>query len=168
MAKTLYKISRKYEGLIDLCYDETADEETIRCELETLDGSLTDKVSNGIDLIKSLEAEIDGYRCEIELLAQVQQVVLQRLNWLKNCYIENLTRNGVNKVLTPRGAMKITTDDWKELKIDCEDMIPPEYKRKVTRALINKDAIREALERGEKVPGAHLEERGKYLRVSKG
>ena len=167
MTKTLYKISRKYEGLIDLCYDETADEETIRAKLETLDSELTDKVSNGIAVIQTLKATAEGMDAEIKRLTQSKRALENRVEFLKNYYLEHLARIGKNKVLTPRGAMSIAkAGGLKPLKIDDEDLIPLEYKREIIQSLIDKDAIREALERGIEITGAHLENRRVCLRIS--
>ncbi len=167
MAKTLYEISAGYEELLDLCYDETADEETIRAKLETLDSELTDKVSNGIAVIQTLKATAEGMDAEIKRLTQSKRALENRVDFIKNYYLENLARIGKSKVLTPRGAMTISkAGGLKPLRIDDEDLIPLEYKREIIQSLIDKDAIREALERGMEIAGARLEERGKYLRIS--
>lgn len=164
---SLYEISAAYEGLIDLCYDAEATESDIKAELEAIDGELTDKVANGINLILSLERELYAYSVEIDSLNRVARIVFERLQWIRNYYLENLARAGKTKVLTPHGVIKISYTD-PPLIIDDKDSIPPEYKREVTKTFIDKDAVREALEHGIEVPGAHLEGNGKYLRISKG
>ena len=50
------------------------------------------------------------------------------------------------------------------LKIDDENLIPQDFKKIVYE--VDKDKLREVLEDGEIISGAHLEERGSYLKIS--
>lgn len=167
MTKTLYEISTGYEELLDLCYDENADEAEITAKLQALNDQLTDKVANGIAIIQQLKATAEAADCEIKRLVQHKRTVENRVNFLKDYYLSHLEKIGKSRVLTPRGAMSIAkAGGLKPLRIDDEDSIPLEYKREIIQSLIDKDAIREALERGMEIAGARLEERGKYLRIS--
>lgn len=71
---------------------------------------------------------------------------------------------GKTKVLTNRGTMSVVKAGGKRpLKIDDESLIPAEFKFVI--AQVDKDALRQALEGGENIQGAHLEERGLYLKI---
>ena len=167
MTKTLYEISADYERIIDLCYDENTDESEIAAKLQALDDQLTDKVANGIAIIQQLKSTADAMDAEIKRLNQSKRAIENRVGFLKDYYLSHLERIGKSRVLTPRGAMSVVkAGGLKPLRIDDEDLIPLEYKREVIQSLIDKDAVREALERGMEISGARLEERGKYLRIS--
>ena len=167
MTKTLYQISADFERVLDMCYDETISDEEIQAALAQLEGELTEKVSNGIAVIQQLKATADATNTEIQRLIQHKRAIESRVNFLKNYYLDHLTRIGKTKVLTARGAMTISkAGGLKPIKIDDADLIPTEYKREITTTEIDKDALREALERGDVVSGAHLEPRGNYLRIS--
>lgn len=167
MTKTLYQISAGFENVLDMCYDETADESEIAEKLQTLEGELTEKVSNGIAVIQTLKATADAADTEIKRLIQHKRTIESRVNFLKAYYLEHLARIGKSRVLTPLGTMSISkAGGLKPIRIDNADLIPTEYKREVTTTEIDKDALREALERGDQITGAHLEPRGNYLRIS--
>lgn len=167
MTKRLYEISADIERVLDMCYDDSADEETIIAELQQLNCELTEKVSNGIAVIQTLSATASAMDTKIKRLTQSKRALEKRVDFLKNYYLENLARIGKNKVQTSRGAMTISkAGGLKPLKIDDEELIPLDFKRIVSKAEIDKDALREALERGVEISGAHLEERGRYLRIS--
>lgn len=167
MAKTLYQISSDFERVLDLCYDETVSDEEIQSALAQLEGELTEKVSNGIAVIQTLKATADAADTEIKRLCQYRRTIESRVNFLKAYYLEHLTRIGKTKVLTERGAMTISkAGGLKPIKIDDEELIPLEFKRIISNSVIDKDALREALERGDQITGAHLEPRTNYLRIS--
>lgn len=165
--KKLYEISWGYENVLDMCYDDNADESTISAALAQLEGELTDKVADGIALIQTLKATAEGMDAEIKRLTASKKALEKRVEVIKNYYLENLQRIGKAKVQTSRGAMTVAkVGGLKPLKIDDEDLIPLDFRREVITSAIDKDAIRTALERGIEISGAHLEERGKYLRIS--
>lgn len=165
--KKLYEISADFERVLDMCYDETASNEEIQTVLEQLEGELAEKVGNGIAVIQTLKATADATNAEIQRLTQYKRSLESRVNFLKVYYLDHLTRIGKTKVMTARGAMTISkAGGLKSLKIEDEELIPMEFKRVVSSTIIDKDALRTALERGKEVSGARLEERGNYLRIS--
>lgn len=165
--KTLYQISADFERVLDLCYDDNITDESIQAELAKIDAELTEKVANGIAVIQQLSATADALDNEIKRLTQNKKTLLKRLDFIKNYYLDNLARIGKYKVQTERGVMSIANaGGLKPLKIDDEDLIPLEFKRQVIQSLIDKDAIRLALERGDQISGARLENRSRYLRIS--
>ena len=165
--KKLYEISADFERILDLCYDNGTDEETIAAALTQLEDELTEKVSNGIAVIQELKATADAVDAEVKRLAQHKRTIESRVNFLKFYYLDHLTRIGKTKVLTSRGTMAVTkAGGLKALKIEDEESIPLEFKRVVSSTVVDKDALRAALERGDQITGARLEEHGNYLRIS--
>lgn len=164
MSRTLYDISQRYQNLWELCLDDNVDLDTLENALQSVEGELEDKVSNGIGLIQDLKYRADALGEESKRLATRKKALDNKIDYLKNYYLDHLQKMGKSKVLTNRGTMSIAKAGGKRpLKIDDEDLIPIDFKFTVFQ--IDKDALRQALELGESVKGAHLDERGIYLKI---
>ena len=74
---------------------------------------------------------------------------------------------GKTKVPTKYGVMSVQNNGGKApLKVDNEDLIPAEYLTIVpAHTEVNHEALYAALKDGATVPGAHLETRGRSLRI---
>ncbi len=164
---TLYNITERYQNLLDLCDDENVNPELIDSALAQLDGEIEDKVSGGIAVIQELKHRAAAIDAEIKRLSQMKKTTEARIEHIKQYYFDNLTSIGKTKIWTDRGTMTIAKSGGKRpLVIDDEDLIPFDFKQIVSTTVIDKDTIREALERGVEVDGAHLGERTKYLKIS--
>ena len=160
--KTLYELS---DAFLNIATDEELSDEEIQEQLAKLEMELEEKVSNGIGLIQSLKATADGMKAEENRLKQRRTALENRIGKIKDYYQSELAAMGKKKILTPRGAMTIAKCGGKmPLKIDDENLSPQNFWRKIYE--VDKDKLREALEDGEIISGAHLEERGNYLKIS--
>lgn len=158
----LYEITEQFT---DLLYNEEMTEEEIKSQLENLDMELENKVENGIGLLKNLLATSDAMKAEIQKLTSRKKTLENRISQIKDYYQAELSAIGKKKILTSRGAMSIAKCGGKlPMKIDDENLIPQDFKKIVYE--VDKDKLREALEDGEIISGAHLEERGTYLKIS--
>ena len=162
--RPLYDISKRYQNLWDICLDENVDLDTLEDALKSVEGELDDKVANGIGLIQDLKYHADAMGEESKRLAARKKAIENKIDCLKNYYRDHLQAMGKTKVLTNRGTMSVVKAGGKRpLKIDDESLIPAEFKFVI--AQVDKDALRQALEDGENIQGAHLEERGLYLKI---
>lgn len=160
--KTLYELTEAFQELY--VNDELTDEE-VEEKLQALNMELDAKVANGIGLIQTLKAAIEGMKAEETRLKQRRSALENRISKIKDYYQSELTAIGKKKILTSRGTMTIAKCGGKvPLKIDDENLIPQDFKKIVYE--VDKDKLREALEDGEIISGAHLEERGSYLKIS--
>ena len=165
MTLTLYDISENYQEIFYSCLDDDADLDALEQRLQTLEGALEDKVANGIAIIQELKFRADNMDAESKRLAANKKALENKISWLKNYYLDHLNLMGKSKVLTNRGTMSVVKSGGKRpLKIDNEDLIPEDFKFYIPQ--IDKETLRQALERGEQVSGAHLEDRGKYLKIA--
>lgn len=165
MSRTLYDISERYRGLWELCLDDAVDLDKLENALKSVEGEIEEKVSNGIGLIQSLKNAADGMENEEKRLKESRRVLENKIQRIKNYYLDELSLMGKKKVLTNRGTMSICQNGGKlPLKIDDESLIPENYFKYVPA--IDKESLRDALMNGEKIAGAHLEERGRYLRIA--
>lgn len=162
--RPLYDISKRYQNLWDICLDDNVDLDTLEDALKSVEGELDDKVANGIGLIQDLKYHADAMGEESKRLAARKKALENKIECLKNYYRDHLQAMGKTKVLTNRGTMSVVKAGGKRpLKIDDESLIPAEFKFVI--AQVDKDALRQALEDGENIQGAHLEERGLYLKI---
>lgn len=165
MSRTLYDISKRYQNLWDLCTDDNVDLDTLENALQSVEGELQDKCANGIAIIQDLKYHADNMGEEIKRLSFRKKALENKLDWLKSYYLDNLQKFGVSKVLTNRGSMSVANSGGKRpLKIVDEDLIPNDFKFLVPH--IDKDALRKALESGQSIQGAFLDNRSKFLKIS--
>ena len=165
MARALYDISENWQGIWFNCLDDDADLDALESALQSIEGELADKCANGIGLIQDLKYYADAMGEEIKRLSSRKKALENKIAWLKNYYLDNLSRMGKTKVLTNRGTMSVVNAGGKRpVKIDDADAVPEDFKFYIPQ--IDKETLRQALERGEEVKGAHLEERGKFLKIS--
>ena len=164
MGRTLYQLADDYLELWELCIDEDADIQNVVSKMLAIDDLIDSKVANGIAIIQDLKFHAQAMDDESKRLAARKKALDNKIDWLKNYYLDNLQAVGKLKVLTPRGTMSVVKAGGKRpLKIDNEQLIPDSFKFNVP--IVNKDALRSALESGQIVAGAHLEDRGKYLKI---
>ena len=158
----MYELTDAFQELY--VNDELTDEE-VENKLQALNMELEEKCSNGIALIQTLKAAVEGMKAEEMRLKQRRTALENKIGKIKDYYQAELTAIGKTKILTSRGTMTVAKSGGKmPMKIDDENLVPQNFKKIVYE--IDKDKLREALEDGEIISGAHLEERGSYLKIS--
>ena len=166
-ARPLYELAAGFNALFDLVLDEAMDLQLLEEGLHSIECELEEKCANGIALIKSLEAYAEAYSKEEKRFEAQRQMLENRIKRIKEWYRQNLDAMGKVKVPTKYGVMSVQKNGGKQpLKIDDAALIPdaylicvPEHKE------VNREALYEALSSGEEVPGAHLEARGRSIRI---
>ena len=163
MTRTLYELTGAFADL-SIDNEELTDEEFSE-KLQALEMELDAKVENGIALIKNYKALADAIKAETDKLNQRKKTLENRIDNIKSYYLGELSAIGKKKIVTPKGTMTIAKAGGKlPMKIDNEELIPQDYKKIVYE--VDKEKVRTALENGAEVNGAHLEQRGTYLKIS--
>lgn len=158
----LYQLTNNYETVLNMLYDEDADEQMILDTLEAIEGEIEDKANNYAKIIKELEAKQNARKEEAQRLTESAKVFENRIKALKSNLFNSMKATGKTKFATNLFNFNIVRNGGKQtLTIDGE--VPEEY----TKAVIENDTdkIRQALENGEKLTFAHLEPRGESLRI---
>lgn len=158
----LYQLTNNYETVLNMLYDEDADEQMILDTLEAIEGEIEDKADNYAKIIKELEAKQNARKKEAKRLTESAKVFENREKALKSNLFNSMKATGKTKFATDLFSFNIAKNGGKQtLTIDGE--VPEEY----TKAVIENDTdkIRQALENGEKLTFAHLEPRGESLRI---
>ena len=158
----LYQLTNNYETVLNMLYDEDADEEMILDTLEAIEGEIEDKADNYAKIIKELEAKQNTRKEEAKRLTESAKVFENRVKALKSNLFNSMKATGKTKFATDLFSFNIAKNCGKQtLTIDGE--VPEEY----TKTIIENDTdkIRQALEKGEKLTFAHFEPRGESLRI---
>ncbi len=158
----LYQLENNYKSVFDMLCDEDADEQMIEDTLESIEGEIEDKADSYAKIIKELESKRDARKLEAIRLTESSKVFDNRINSLKQNLYKTLKEIGKPKFTTNLFSFTIAKNGGKQpLKIDGE--VPEEYTK--TKIENDNEKIRQALENGEELSFAHLEERGETLRI---
>lgn len=158
----LYQLTNNYEIVLNMLYDEDADEEMILDTLEAIEGEIEDKADNYAKIIKELEAKQNVRKEEAKRLTESAKVFENRVKALKSNLFNSMKATGKTKFATDLFSFNIVKNGGKQtLTIDGE--VPEEYTKTITEN--DTDKIRQALEKGEKLTFAHFEPRGESLRI---
>lgn len=158
----LYQLTNNYETVLNMLYDEDADEQMILDTLEAIEGEIEDKANNYAKIIKELEAKQNARKEEAKRLTESAKVFENRVKALKSNLFNSMKSTGKTKFATDLFSFNIAKNGGKQtLTIDGD--VPEEYTKTVIEN--DTDKIRQALENGEKLTFAHLEPRGESLRI---
>lgn len=158
----LYQLTNDYETVLNMLYDEDADEEMILDTLEAIEGEIEDKANNYAKIIKELEAKQNARKEEAKRLTESAKVFENRVKALKSNLFNSMKATGKTKFATDLFSFNMAKNGGKQtLTIDGE--VPEEYTKTITEN--DTDKIRQALEKGEKLTFAHFEPRGESLRI---
>lgn len=158
----LYELTSNYDTVLNMLYDEDIDEQMILDTLESIEGEIEDKADNYAKIIKELEAKANARKEEAKRLTSTAKTFENRAKALKSNLFNAMKETGKTKFATNLFSFNIAKNGGKQsLTIDGE--VPKEY----TKTIIENDTdkIRRALESGESLPFAHLEQRGERLSI---
>lgn len=158
----LYQLTNDYETVLNMLYDEDADEQMILDTLEAIEGEIEDKANNYAKIIKELEAKQNARKEEAKRLTESAKIFENRVKALKSNLFNSMKATGKTKFATDLFSFNIAKNGGKQtLTIDGE--VPEEYTKTITEN--DTDKIRQALEKGGKLTFAHFEPRGESLRI---
>lgn len=161
MQAWLYDISERINALVAVL-DEW-DDESITGEVKNAISAIYESdvpaaVADGIEYIKKQTAFIDAIDKRMDELKALKQSRKNRLERVRRGYCDFLVEVGKKKIETPCGNMTVTAPTATTV-IDDIDKLPDEYKRTTIKVDADKTAIKQSIQAGHAVPGAHLEEK---------
>ena len=158
----LYEIANNYSIVLNMLYDEDADEQIILDTLSSIDGEFEDKADGYAKITKELEAMRDARKEEATRLNNSAKVLDNRIKLLKQNLFNAMKQTGKTKFSTELFNFSIAINGGKQaLTIDGD--VPEEYTKTIIEN--DNDKIRADLEAGKELPFAHLEPRGESLRI---
>lgn len=162
----MYRMTNAYNELLQLLYDEEADEQTVIDTLDSLEGAMEDKADALASVLNGLQNDIDGIDKEIKRL-QVRKTVLENSKGRLKGYIEAAMRaTGKTKFKTTLFTYSIRRSGTRALVLDVEPAELPKKYRKIEYVADNA-AIKEMLKRqgADQCTFAHLAPASEYLRI---
>ena len=157
---TLYDLQGEFLRLYQIITDE--DEQVFLDTLEGLQGELEIKASGYAHVMKQLEMEEDECDKVIEAFKAKKAVRFNARKRMKEALINAMDVAGLNELPAGEYTLKIAKNGGLQpLKIDGD--IPDNFMK--VQLVPDNDKIRKTLNDGEKLPFAHLEERGRHLNI---
>lgn len=162
---SLYELTEAYDTVLEMLYDPEVDEQTVIDTLDGIEGEIGEKADNYAKLIRELKADADKLAEEERRIAARRKSLESRADQLKRNLQANLEFIGKTKFKTalftfsisPNGGLQPLTITDNLGEIPGKYLIPQP-------PVPDKDKIRELL-KSKEVEWAHLEPRGKSLRI---
>lgn len=151
---TLYEMAEAYDRLGVIL--ESEDSEELKAYLDAVEGQLEDKVANVVRYSKNLELTADAIEIEITRLEELKKRYTSKSQSLRNYIAYVMQRFDMPKVDTVVASVSFRKSQTVE--IDDVALLPEKFIVVKTSKQPDKKAIKEAIEHGEAVSGAHIEE----------
>lgn len=159
---TLYELTNEFKELLFLAETEDLDEQTLADTLESLGYELEDKADGYAKVIRELEGQASTLKSEIDRLNNRKKTIESNIKQMKKSLQDAMKLSGKTKFKTELFSFNIVKNGGKQA-LDIYDKVPEEYS--IVRLEPDKEKIRQALESGEELPFAILQERGESLRI---
>jgi hypothetical protein len=160
-SESIYGIATRYANLLSVLSDDSINNaefgDTIQEALQATEGELAIKCANGIGFLRFLDDKIAAVEAQEKRIATYKRFLKGRQDVVKNAFMNGLKLAEKQEIITDNGVMKIRKNPPKVV-VDCADMVPEEYMRKTITFTPDKTALKAALQKGEAIPGAHLEQ----------
>lgn len=151
----------KWEELFESCIDEETgeiiDSDTLEVLKQDLEIQIIDKSSSVVKHHKNRETLINQVSDEIKRLQAFKKSLENKQKRFDNYIIWCMNKLGKNKIDTPNGVIKLSNSSG--VVITNKDLIPAKFLIPKQEFKEDLKAIRKAIESGEIVEGAIIEER---------
>lgn len=152
----LYELTQNYLNLLDLLENPEVPKEMVESALEEVEGSFEDKAENIVKLIKSIEADIKGYKEEETRLSTRRKTLENKAKGLKE-YLEGSMIALDKKDIKGKIFTLAIKKNPPSVVIDDLNILPMEYKKIEEKE--DKKKIKESIDNGIEVPGARIEQK---------
>lgn len=154
----LYELSQDLIALRNL---EDADKDEV---ISIIQSEIVNKGKGIIQVIKSLESDVEAIKNESDRLAKIKKVKENNLKKLREYTKLCMEQMELKKLETPIGNITIRKG-VSTLKIDDESKLLDKYIEIVQTYKVNKDLIKSDLKSGQVVEGAYMTEPGTTLMI---
>lgn len=160
--KSMYSMTHEFQILTEMLEDETAPQDEIGKALIALQSDIVTKAENGMAYMAKLEEVIAGAKAEKKRIDAFIKAMESRKKRIEGAYIYALKTLGTDAILTNKGEMKVRKNP-PSVVIDDVAKIPTEFQKQKIDVTIDKVALKKAIQNGEKVDGAHIEQSEKLV-----
>jgi hypothetical protein len=166
MNTTLYELTGNYKTLLDLAGSMDADElETFNDTLEAVLGEIEVKADGYAVVLAEIEGRINTVNREIGRLEAIESSLSNTRRRMIDRLKTAMEDIGKKEIKTDLHRFKIVGNGGKQPLDINEGCVPEEYLKTEVKQVPDKDKIRKALESGECLTFAHLEDRGTHLKI---
>ena len=166
MMETMYSLTQDYKKLLDLAGSMDADElETFNDTLEAVLGEIEVKADGYAVVLAEIEGRINTVNREIGRLEAIESALSNTRRRMIDRLKTAMEDIGKKEIKTDLHRFKIVNNGGKLPMAVQEDCVPEEYTKTEVKITPDKDKIRTALESGEVLPFAQLQERGTHLKI---
>ena len=163
---TLYDLTQDYKNLLDLAGSMDADElETFNDTLEAVLGEIEVKADGYAVVLAEIEGRINTVNREIGRLEAIESALSNTRRRMIDRLKTAMEDIGKKEIKTDLHRFKIVGNGGKQPLDINEGCVPEEYMKTEVKQVPDKDKIRKALESGECLTFAHLEDRGTHLKI---
>ena len=156
MSITLYQCTADVKAALDHHFDtETERQDT----LEAVIGQFEVKAKSVIGYIKNQEATETMLEEHIKQMTEKLKAIKERNQSLKDYIGRNMKAAGIKEIKADDGTFKASFRKSKAVDVFDEKQIPAEFMRERITVVLDKTAIKKAIESGQEVAGAKIEER---------
>jgi hypothetical protein len=153
---TLYELTNDYLTLLDMAEDPDIDPQAFADTLEALGGELEMKADGYARVMKELEGRAATMRFESKRLENGYKTIDRNIDRMKHALQDSMVATDKRKFKTDLFSFSIRKNPA-SVVIDRETSIPPEYLIPQDPK-IDKKAIKAAIDRGDDITFAHLEQ----------
>ena len=154
---TFMQIQDEIAGMLAIPDDELTDEQrwVMYSYLDMLGDQEQAKVDAFAQFVKLESARAEALKTEAARLASKARTAADRISFLKGRYLDAMQRNGLRQVRGQVYALSVRTTDV--VTITNEAILPERFVVEKTTIMPDKLAIKDALKKGEDIPGAILD-----------
>jgi len=158
MLPALYILADEYKETESKLTDLNLDAQTISDTLESLSGDLEAKCSNVALVVRNMESLAEQIKQAEASMAARRKAIENRANHVREYLKQNMERCNITNIDSPWLKIAIRQNP-PSVVIDAESMLPAEFWRtqEPPPPAVDRKAIKEAIQEGKEVPGAHLE-----------
>ena len=158
----IYKIGSAFESVVNMHANGDLTDEQLKEALVALEESKVEKCGNAICYLNMLKHGIEDMKAEEKRIATMRKSLESRAKNLESAFAYVLKNMGDKEVITKYGVMKVRKNP-PAVVIDDIAKIPTQYQHQKIEVTIDKTAIKKAIQSGEKVDGAHIEQGEKLV-----
>ena len=163
---TLYELTNDYKSLLDLAGSMDENElQTFNDTLEAVLGEIEVKADGYAVVLAEIEGRINTVNREIGRLEAIESALSNTRRRMIDRLKTAMEDIGKKEIKTDLHRFKIVGNGGKLPITIQEDCVPEEYTKTEVKITPDKDKIRTALESGEVLPFAQLQERGTHLKI---
>ena len=153
---TLYELTNDYLTLLDMAEDPDIDEQALIDTMEGIEGEIEIKADGYARVMKQLEATSANLEFEEKRLMNRRKTIDRNIKRMKQALQDAMVATGKPKFKTDLFSFMIRKNPA-SVVIDRETCIPPEFLIPQDPK-IDKKAIKAAIDRGDDITFAHLEQ----------